>query len=89
MTYRDTTYLKILPLKELATFSKLLFMYDYINNKLPVSFRGIWRRRNELNKRNLRNSNMFDVKNQNSRALKDFLNIIFKIYGIKYVTLHL
>ena len=40
--------LKILPLHQLAEYVKLLFMYDYINGKLPSSFIGVWKRNSEM-----------------------------------------
>ena len=50
---------KILPLNELAMYNKILFMYDYITNRLPDSFQGMWKRNNEifLNRRSQRNQN--------------------------------
>ncbi len=51
-----------LPLHESATYFILIFMFDFINNNIPNSFHGTWIRRNQLHTRNLRNSNMFDIK---------------------------
>ena len=33
---------KILPFYDLYSFLKQLFMYDYINNFLPISFNHVW-----------------------------------------------
>ena len=48
--------LGILPLEQQITFSKLLFMYDYINGKLPKSFHLMWKKNNEVFVDNLRNT---------------------------------
>ena len=48
--------LGILPLEQQITFSKLLFMYDYINGKLPKSFHLMWKKNNEVLVDNLRNT---------------------------------
>jgi hypothetical protein len=39
-----------------------LFIYGYINGKLPEYFLNTWLKRRDLNPRVLRNSNMFNVK---------------------------
>ena len=69
---------EILPLKETAIYTKLLFMYDYINGRLPRSFIGTWLRRHELNPRNLRNSNMFDVKKPKFTSIERFPKFHFQ-----------
>ena len=74
--------LEILPLKESAIYTKILFIYDYINGKLPESFLNIWLKRRDLNPRILRN---LMLKNLSLQVLKDFQSLIFKIYGIRYV----
>ena len=53
--------LKILPLKELAIFSKILFLRDYICWKLPYSFDGVWKKNSARNQRMMRNSDEFDI----------------------------
>ena len=77
--------MNVLPLYESATYYKSIFMLDSINNNLPNSFHGTWIRRNQLHSRNLRKSNIFDIKNRNLKQLKDSLSINFKIYGITCV----
>ena len=54
---------EILPLDEEAKFSKILFMYDYIHERLPRSFDGLWNRNHERvqNDRELRNANHFHI----------------------------
>ena len=51
---------KILPFYDLSSFFKLLFMYDYINNLLPISFNHVWptneERRNNADFAHLRNN---------------------------------
>ena len=52
---------KILPFHNLFSFFKLLFMYDYVNHALPISFNNVWptneeRRRNNAEVVNLRNN---------------------------------
>ena len=64
--------MNVLPLHESANYLKLLFMYDFINSKLPSSFQGTWLRRNQLHTRNLRNSNMFDVKKPKFKSIERF-----------------
>ena len=34
----------ILPINELAIYSKIMFMYDYLTNRLPNSFEGMWKK---------------------------------------------
>ncbi len=53
------TKLNIMPLPQLADYSKLLFMYDYINDKLPLSFQETWKRKNEVYN-NIRNNRRMD-----------------------------
>ena len=69
---------EILPLKETATYNKILFMYDYINSRLPQSFRGTWLRRGDLNPRALRNANMFDVKKPKFTSIERFPKFHFQ-----------
>merc|ERR1712035_138587 len=38
---------EILPLQEQSKYSKIIFMYDYINNKLPKSFDETWKRNHQ------------------------------------------
>ena len=64
--------MNVLPLHESATYFKLIFMFDFINNNLPNSFHGTWIRRNQLHARNLRNSNMFDVKKPKFKTIERF-----------------
>ena len=56
---------EILPLNELAIYSKILFMYDFINNRLPSSFENMWIRNAELNQnrrsQRFNNGNKFHV----------------------------
>ena len=54
--------LEILHLKESAIYTKILFIYDYNNGKLPEYFLNTWLKRCDLNPRLLRNSKTFDVK---------------------------
>ena len=70
--------LEILPLKETTIYTKLLLMYDYINGRLPVSFDGTWLRKHEINPRNLRNSNMFDVKKPKFTSIERFPKFHFQ-----------
>ena len=42
-----------MPLPQLADYSKLLFMYDYINDKLPLSFQETWIYNNIRNNRRM------------------------------------
>ena len=53
--------LEILPLEQLILFTKLNFMYDYLNEKLPKSFANTWNRNNDLNRRTIRNGNLLNV----------------------------
>ena len=48
--------LEILPLEQQIMYSKLLFMYDYINQKLPKSFNSVWKKNHEINNENPRNT---------------------------------
>ena len=54
---------EILPLEEQSKYSKIMIMYDYINNKLPKSFDETWKRNHQRHQRNmtLRNANHFHV----------------------------
>jgi hypothetical protein len=50
--------LKILPLEQMITFSKLKFMHKFMNNRLPFSFTNCWVSNRERNpERVLRNAN--------------------------------
>ena len=69
---------EILPLKETATYNKILFMYDYINSRLPQSFRGTWLTRGDLNPRDLRNAYMFDVKKPKFTSIERFPKFHFQ-----------
>jgi hypothetical protein len=40
--------LKILPLNELITFFKLVFMFDFAHENLPLSFKNMWRTNSDL-----------------------------------------
>jgi hypothetical protein len=68
--------LKILPLPQLSDYVKLLFMYDYINAKLPSSFIGIWKRNHEMynSQRNNRraDANHFYIPRINFKLLERF-----------------
>ena len=70
--------LEILPLKECAIYTKILFIYDYINGKLPESFLNTWLKRRDLNPRILRNSNMFDVKKPKFTSIERFPKFNFQ-----------
>ena len=70
--------LEILPLKESAIYTKILFIYDYINGKLPESFLNTWLKRRDLNPRILRNSNMFDVKKPKFTSIERFPKFNFQ-----------
>jgi ribonuclease I len=49
---------QILPLDEMIKFAKLKFMHCYANQKLPLSFHGIWPQNRDVNPaRILRNAN--------------------------------
>jgi hypothetical protein len=58
----------ILPVKHLISYFKLLFMYDFTNNLLPVSFNNTWTTNlnvrnagNEHSQRTLRNDHLLNV----------------------------
>ena len=54
--------LKILPLKKnVAIFSKILSLQDYIYWKLQYSFDGMWKKNSARNHRNMRNSDEFNI----------------------------
>ena len=53
--------LGILPIHEQTEFSKLSFMHDFINGKLPSSFNDTWKRNSDLNLRIIRDRNKFNV----------------------------
>jgi hypothetical protein len=77
--------LKILPLKELAIYSKLLIMYDYIRWRLPFSFDGMWIRNNLRNARLMQNSDEFHIPTSKFTSIERFSFFIFKDCGIIYV----
>ena len=54
---------EILPIDEQAKHSKILFMYDYIHNKLPNSFHETWKRNHQRQQgiMQLRNANHFHI----------------------------
>jgi hypothetical protein len=55
--------LKILPLEKLISYSKLKFMHNFVNQKLPFSFNETWIKNIERNPRlNLRNAQDFYIK---------------------------
>ena len=60
--------LGVLPIEKLSIFHKCKLMHDFINNKLPSSFNGMWKRNEEINPRRLRNSNEFFIP----RSIKSF-----------------
>ena len=64
--------LKILPLKELAIYSKLLIIYDYIRWRLPFSFDGMWIRNNLRNARLMRNSDEFHIPTSKFTSIERF-----------------
>ena len=64
--------IKVLPLKELAIYTKLLFFYDFIRWKLPNSFDGVWIRNNLRNQRQLRNSNEFYIPIAKFKSIERF-----------------
>lgn len=64
--------LKVLPIFEQIKYSKLVFMYDYIQKNLPLSFQGLWIRNNERNSLNLRNANLFYIPRPKKESFKKF-----------------
>ena len=71
--------LEILPLEQLILFTKLNFMYDYLNEKLPKSFANTWNRNNDLNRRTIRNGNLLNVPfGRNDLFLKTSLIVFFR-----------
>ncbi|MCP4052884.1 MAG: reverse transcriptase family protein, partial [Mesoflavibacter sp.] len=64
--------INVLPLKELAIYTKLLFFYDFIRWKLPNSFDGVWIRNNLRNQRQLRNSNEFYIPIAKFKSIERF-----------------
>ena len=62
--------LEILPLEQLILFTKLNFMYDYLNEKLPKSFANTWNRNNDLNRRTIRNGNLLNVPFGRNETIK-------------------
>ena len=54
----------ILPFKELITYNSLLFMYDFVNSRLPETFDGTWLTNWQNNPNlnyGLRNANDFKI----------------------------
>ena len=70
--------IKVLPLKELAIYTKLLFFYDFIRWKLPNSFDGVWIRNNLRNQRQLRNSNEFYIPIAKFKSIERFPLFFFQ-----------
>lgn len=64
--------LNILPLSQLSTLSKLTFVYDYINNRLPPSFNSLWVKNSDRNPRNLRNSDKFFIPTVKFKGIERF-----------------
>ena len=66
----------ILPINELAIYTKIMFMYDYLTNKLPNSFEGMWKKNNEIlqNRRSQRNDNgnKFYIPVTNFKSIEKF-----------------
>ena len=52
---------EILPIKDQATYSSLLTMYDYVHQRLPCSFDNLWKKNNTRANRVLRNANLFNI----------------------------
>ena len=64
--------INVLPIKELAIYTKLLFFHDFIRWKLPNSFDGVWFRNNLRNQRQLRNSNEFYIPIAKFKSIERF-----------------
>jgi hypothetical protein len=63
--------LKILPLEKLISYSKLKFMHNFVNQKLPFSFNETWIKNIERNPGlNLRNAQDFYIKPINYISIK-------------------
>ena len=71
--------LEILPLEQLILFTKLNFMYDYLNEKLPKSFANTWNRNNDLNRRTIRNGNLLNVPFGRNETIKRYPYFNFPI----------
>ena len=67
---------KILPLNELAMYNKIIFIYDFLTNKLPDSFQGMWKKNNEIyqNRRSQRidNGDKFYIPFNNIKSIEKF-----------------
>ena len=67
--------LDILPLYEICLISKLNIMHDFINEKLPISFQGMWKRNFEIrheSDRILRNHNDFYIPMAKFKCIERF-----------------
>ena len=53
--------IEILPLPNLIEHSKIVFMYEYVNGKLPKSFQDIWIKNGDRNPLSLRNADKFYI----------------------------
>ena len=62
----------ILPLPQLADFSKLSIMYDFIRNRMPTSFNDFWQKNSQMNELNLRDANLFYIPTCKYDHLKRF-----------------
>ena len=76
-----------MPLPQLVDYSKLLFMYDYINDKLPLSFQETWKRKNEVYN-NIRKTGdwmviIFISLLLDTKALRISHTIVYLTFGIK------
>ena len=65
----------ILPLEQLAKFSKLSIMYDFARNKMPISFRGFWKKNSCKNTRTY-TQKFQRVRARNARALNSACNVV-------------
>ena len=61
---------KILTIEKMIKFSKIKFMHNFVNNKLPLSFTGSWVKNNERNPGyNLRNAEEFHIMQHHHSTL--------------------
>ena len=65
---------EVLPFNELVKYNQLLFMYDYVNFRLPETFDGTWLTNWQNNpdvQYDLRNANDFKIKRTRYVYLED------------------
>ncbi len=64
--------LEILPVTQQIVYSKLQFMFDYVNHRLPCSFDNLWIRNSTRTARVLRNNQQYNVPFVRLETFKKF-----------------